>query len=340
MKLARVGIATALSSLPSAVHAEGPMSYLQGHGASSDSVAQLTWGLLGVSIAVVVIVSLLLAAGLWRHRNAPEMKPGDNLPVERSRGGLSWIHVGTGISTVVLLACTVWTMVVLAATNAPPSVPALTVEVTAHQWWWQVRYLNADPSRIFTTANEIHIPTGEPVRFRLVSRDVIHSFWVPALGGKTDLIPGRTNTTWLEADKPGIYKGQCAEYCGTEHALMKLTIVAQPRKDFEAWWTHQLADAAAPADDGAGAAGETAFLMRCSGCHAIRGTEAAGILGPDLSHLMTRRTLAAGVLPNTIGNLSGWIADPQTVKPGSMMPRVGLSGRELADIRTYLETLN
>jgi cytochrome c oxidase subunit 2 len=223
---------------------------------------------------------------------------------------------------------------VLAEIAQPPGKSSLTVEVTGKQWWWQVRYLSDDPSRIFTTANEIHIPVGRPVRIRLIGGDVIHSFWVPGLGGKTDLIPGQTNETWLQAREPGIYRGQCAEYCGVEHARMALLVIADPPATFAAWQAHQLrSPAPAPGH------GSDLFAMHCGSCHAVRGTVAAGILGPDLSHLGTRHTLAAGMLPNDSAHLARWLDDPQALKPGALMQRPEISPPERGAIVAYLESL-
>ncbi len=226
----------------------------------------------------------------------------------------------------------------LAAINEPPTKPALTIEVTGQQWWWKVRYLSDDPSRILTTANEIHIPTGEPVRIELIGADVIHSFWVPLLSGKTDAFPGQTNVTWLEADRPGRYRGLCSEFCGVQHAQMGFEVVAQSPREFDAWWSAQLTPAAT-AGPPAIERGAALFTYRCGACHTVRGTEAGGAIAPDLTHLMSRATIAAGTLPNNVGSLSGWIADPQAIKPGTLMPIVYLSGPELNDIRSFLLTL-
>ncbi len=201
-----------------------------------------------------------------------------------------------------------------------------------------IRYKSDDPSREFTTANEIHVPVGEPVRFELRSADVIHTFWVPALSGKTDLIPGQTNTTWLEADAPGVYRGQCNEYCGQQHAHMALSLYADPPDQFQSWWDGQLRSAPAPAAPAA-ASGQRQFQQKCAACHSVRGSLAGGRVGPDLTHLMSRGTIAAGLLPNMVGNLSGWIANPQVLKPGCKMPNLELSGPELQAIRSYLLTL-
>jgi cytochrome c oxidase subunit II len=217
--------------------------------------------------------------------------------------------------------------------------PALTIQVRAHQWWWEFHYLDKkDPSRSFVTANEVHIPVGKPVRLELESADVIHEFWAPSLGGKIQTIPGQTNVTWLEADKPGVYRGQCTQYCGEQHAHMILSVFADPPDAFEACRAGQLRDAPNPATEEA-SLGERGFVGHCAACHTVRGTVADGKLGPDLTHLMSRSTIAAGVLPNNPGYLSGWVADPQSIKPGSLMPDPDLSGPDLASIRSFLVTL-
>jgi cytochrome c oxidase subunit 2 len=316
-----------------------PLNYLEGFGTKADPVVALTWGVLIISIAVIVIITFLLVGAIWRRPGIASQSPGTLIDIGSSAGGLSWLWIGVGISSVVLLASIVWTVVVLADINAPATKPPLTIEVTGHQWWWQVDYLNNDPSRVFATANEIHIPAGVPVRFLLIGGDVIHSFWVPALAGKTDTIPGQTNETWLEAHKPGVYLGQCTEYCGVEHARMGLVLIAQTPADFRAWYDHQL-QSPAPNNNGQVAAGMANFNTHCGSCHTVRGTDAGGSLGPDLSHLMTRTTIAAAELPNTPANLKHFISDPQGVKPGILMQKPELSANELADIEAYLKTLN
>lgn len=315
---------------------EIPLNYLTGFGAKADATAPLTWGVTLISLAVIVIISLLLVGGIWR-RPGVIAPPGTRLDVGPDTGGLGWLWIGVGVSSLVLLFSVVWTVAVIAQIANPPAKPSVVIEVTGRQWWWQVRYLNDDPSRIFTTANEIHIPAGKPVLFRLLGGDVIHSFWVPALAGKTDLVPGQLNETWLEARKPGTYRGQCTEYCGIEHAKMAFVVVADRPADFARWQAHQLQSASAPS--GNAATGEAAFNIHCGSCHAVRGTDAAGALGPDLSHLMQRKTIAAGILPNDPADLAKWISDPQGVKPGNLMQKPELSDAELADIDAYLGTL-
>jgi cytochrome c oxidase subunit 2 len=322
---------------PAAAYAAAPMNYLQAFGSKAQEIVHLTWALLIISIVVIVIVSALVLVGVMRRR---ALQPGDAVrlePISRGEGtGVLWIYIGVGLSTLTLLGAMVWTGYTMAAIHKPASDPRLTIEITGHQWWWQVRYLGDDSSRIFDTANEIHIPVGEPVRFNVHTADVIHSFWVPPLGDKLDLIPNQTNVTWLEASQPGTYRGQCAEFCGQQHAHMALLVVADKPDEFQRWWDDQLKPAAAAPQT---ELGEALFTVRCGACHAVRGTRAGGRLGPDLTHLMGRQTIAAATLPNKIAYLSGWIADPQRIKPGNLMPTLDISGSELAHIRDFLTTL-
>ncbi len=312
-----------------------PLSYLHTFGPAADPVTRLGWGLGLVSVAVVLIVSILLLAGLLRGRRGGM----DAMTVRRSGNGLRWIYVGVGISTVVLLACTVWTVTTIAAVGRPaPDKVAARIEVTGSRWWWRVRYLDDDPSRVFITANELHVPVGKPVQVVVTSDDVIHSFWVPQLAGKTDAVPGLRNTLWLQADKPGRYRGQCGEFCGMQHAHMALEVVAEPPDAFEHWRAAQVAEAKAP-PDGLAAQGHTVFQSRCGACHTVRGGGAGGVVGPDLTHLMSRGRIAAGTLPNEVPALRGWIEDAPSEKPGTLMPRMALSGPDLNAVTAYLQTL-
>lgn len=314
------------------------LGYMHGDGPKAYPVVALTWGLLIISIVVVLCISVLVLAGVWLRR-APVGGQVAHAPVARGASGLPWLYWGIGITSLVLIGSVVWTVVVLADVNGPPTAPKLTIEVTGQQWIWKIRYLSSDPSQIFNTADEIHIPVGQPVRVKLIGADVIHSFWVPSLTGKTDTIPGQTNETWLEASRAGTYWGACTEYCGEQHAHMDLLVIAQSPAAFEAWRAAQVKPAPAPGS-AAIAAGEQAFVYHCGACHMVRGTTAGGTVAPDLTHLMSRRIIAGGVLPNTIANLSGWIADPQRIKPGTHMPNLYLSGPQLQSIRSFLETLN
>jgi cytochrome c oxidase subunit 2 len=311
-----------------------PMDTLHADGLMAKRVLPLTQALLIVSAVVVVIITaLVLIAILRRGRNGGVA----DTPIEET-GGQGWISIGVGLSTVVLVGLVVWTSMTMAQIANPPVTPALTIDVRGHQWWWEFAYQNDDPSKTFVTANEIHIPVGKPVRFTLNGEDVIHTFWVPRLGGKIQIIPGQTNVTWLQADNPGVYRGQCSQYCGQQHAHMVLSVFADPPEAFEAWRAGQLRAASQPASDDA-RLGEQRFIGRCGACHTVRGTLANGHVGPDLTHLMSRTTIAGGELPNNPGYLSGWIADPQGLKPGSLMPDPELSGFDLANIRSFLVTL-
>jgi cytochrome c oxidase subunit 2 len=311
--------------------AAAPLQYLTGAGSKAVPVVWLTWGLLLISIAVIVIIAGLLAGAIWR-RPGLAWTAGQKVALLPDQGGLHWLWIGTGISALALLISVVWTVKVLALIQAPKEHPAVTIEVTGRQWWWQLHYL-LDDGRDFYTANEIHIPAGHAVRLKLRGGDVIHSFWVPQLAGKMDAIPGLVNETWIEASHPGIFLGQCTEYCGAQHAKMLLRVVAQSPPDFQAWSKRQLASPDMQV------AGAEAFAARCGGCHSVRGTAATGSLGPDLSHLMMRQTLGAGILPNDPSTLARWIADPQGLKPGILMPKIDMPQAERAGIVSYLLAL-
>ncbi|MBS0332812.1 MAG: c-type cytochrome [Proteobacteria bacterium] len=314
-----------------------PLSYLSSAGPAAAPLTQLAWGLGGISVAVVVIIGIALAWAIGRRR-APPSGPSVLEGVGRPGAGLEWIYVGLSISVVVLAGCTVWTLFVLGRVLHPATRPKLTLEITAHQWWWEVRYRDPVAGRVFTTANEIHIPTGQPVRVILSSPDVIHSFWVPKLAGKMDVIPGLTNVTWIEAAHPGRYRGQCAEFCGLQHARMAFFVTAQTPAAFAAWREGQLAGPAAVADPAA-ARGLALFAARCASCHTVSGTPAGGLVGPDLSHLASRETLAAGAIPNDPEHLDAWIADPAAIKPGVLMPKVPLTATERSQVVAYLRSL-
>ena len=215
----------------------------------------------------------------------------------------------------------------------------LSITVTANQWWWDVQYNSADVSKSLRTANEIHLPIGVPVRIILHSNDVIHSFWVPSLAGKQDLIPGRENDISITPTKAGLYRGQCAEYCGTQHANMALVVQVQPYADFVKWWEQGLQPAKTPATPQALAGYQYLTTRECAMCHAIAGTAANGTVGPDLTHFASNRSIAAGTLPMNQANVRRWVDDPQGVKPGTKMPKVPLKPNDLDAVVAYLETL-
>lgn len=312
---------------------ESSPSFLRTYGYVAGREAWLGWILLGIAAAVVLVVTALVLAGSRRRK-----APGADL-VGREGDGLRWIVVGgVVVPSIILLLVLVLTVATQAAIATPVGAD-LTVRVTGHQWWWEVRYLDRSPSLIATTANEIHIPVGRAVRLEVVTGDVIHSFWIPELAGKTDLIPGQENAMWLEADRPGVYYGQCAEYCGLQHARMAMEVVADPPEVFARWLAHQRAPAESSARSDAAAGAKVFASTACALCHTVRGTLAGGRLGPDLTHVAGRRMIAAGTVPNTRGNLLGWIENPQAFKPGTLMPAVPLDGGQLDDLAAYLQSL-
>lgn len=215
----------------------------------------------------------------------------------------------------------------------------LSITVTGNQWWWDIQYNSSDPSKTLRTANELHIPVGVPTRLILQSNDVIHSFWVPSLTGKQDLIPGRETDVTIVPTRTGVFRGQCAEFCGAQHAHMAFVVNVDSYPDFLKWWQQQLRPAFAPQTPQALAGYKYVTERQCAMCHAISGTPAGGRVGPDLTHFASRRTIAAGTLPMGEGNLYGWVADPQSLKPGTKMPTMNLEPNELHAVVAYLETL-
>jgi len=245
----------------------------------------------------------------------------------------------TAATVVILLTFLVYDLNVGRAMTRPPSHNMLTIEVTGHQWWWEVTYSGVSPRDRFTTANEIHVPVGRPVLFVLQSSDVIHSFWVPSLAGKKDLVPGHTQSWWFQADTAGVYRGQCAEFCGYEHAKMAVFVVAEPPEAYTRW-AQSAQSQAVPPNDPVAVRGQQVFARgSCGMCHNIEGTQFGSHVGPDLTHVASRRTLGAGTIRNTRGNLAGWILDPQGIKPGVHMPPNQLAPDDLEALLTYLQSL-
>jgi cytochrome c oxidase subunit II len=319
----------------------GAASALEPRGPRAAEIASLWWLMLALASIVYVVVVAILAHGLFRRRRAE--RPGQDaarLPMGRGertgRLGLAYLtSAGIVLPAVVVLVVMVRTIQAMGAIAEPPAPARVAIDITGFQYWWMVRY----PDQDATTANEIHIPVGEPVQLNLSSVDVIHSFWVPQLMGKLDVIPGRTNTTWIQASEPGAYYGECAEYCGLQHARMAFLVIADPPQQFAAWLTNEQQPAAEPTDPAALAGLQAIMRPSCIGCHTIRGTPAAGRLGPDLTHIGSRRAIAAGTLPNNRGTLAGWIADPQHIKPGNLMPDLGVDLETANAIAAYLESL-
>ncbi|HEY4347515.1 MAG TPA: cytochrome c oxidase subunit II [Gaiellaceae bacterium] len=309
----------------------GNQNALDPHSSSEGKIADLWWVMLGAACVGFGVVVALLFAGWLRRDRAFEGEGAER------RATTAVVVLGVAIPIVVLTALFVWADVFVdRSTAAPPAGRAqLTVRVIAHQWWWEVRY----PGTAAVTADEIHVPVGKRVDIVATSADVIHSFWVPELNRKIDLIPGRTASVLIDADRPGRYRGQCSEFCGVQHAHMTVEVVAQMPGAFHAWLAGMEKPAAAPVTT-AESDGRTLFLgSSCASCHSIRGTSAAGRVGPDLTHLATRATLAALTIPNRPDYLRGWIADPQRVKPGATMPAIPLTSRELSALVAYLDHL-
>lgn len=296
-------------------------------------VTHLTWFMLVLAAVVyaAVIGIMIVAARRNRQRDAGR--------IDLSDPGSRWVVVGGLIMpAVVLSAVLVVALGAMGRDRNPP--PALTLAVTGRQWWWETRYEFADLPDRFVTANEIHVPVGVPVQLVLTTKDVIHSFWVPQLQGKIDLIPGDTNQLRLVVNRAGTYGGICSEFCGAEHAKMGIVVVAEDSSTFRAWARAQIADAAAPTDSLAAEGKQLFESGPCALCHMVRGTPANATLGPDLTHVASRSTIAAGALRNTPGNLEAWIANAQSIKPGALMPTLTLfTGRQLRAVTAYVSSL-
>jgi cytochrome c oxidase subunit II len=315
---------------------QGWQSALDSHGPQAGTLEALFWTFTAVLSVVWLATMAALLLSLRRRRPAGE-DPLAVRPTTERRMTVS-VSVAVGLTFVTVLALTALSYGGQKAVFSTKD-GAVTLKVTGRQWWWQIEYEDEAPARRFTTANEIHIPVGVPVRIKLESSDVIHSFWVPSLAGKLDLVPGRQNQIQIQADRPGTYRGQCAEYCGFQHAHMGMLVVAESMQDFERWRDRQVSAALSPADDEARRGHEIFFAKPCIMCHQIRGTSAGGRVAPDLTHVGSRRTIAAGTLENTRGNLAAWIVDPQGIKPGAHMPVIKLEPDEVQPLAVYLESL-
>ena len=311
----------------------GRQSTLDTHSAQSHDIRTLWWWMLVVAGIVFFGAIAMLTIG-WIRRKEPGLPVfGENERVETRLVVL----FGMVIPAVVLIALFFVANVYVIGKTEPPKSgsTAMSVEVTGHQWWWEAHY----PGTTAVTANEIHIPASTRVEVIGNTDDVIHSFWVPQLNRKIDLIPGRNNRLLLDASSPGVYRGQCSEFCGLQHAHMAFEVIAQPQAQFQAWLRNMAADARRPAAL-AERAGEQDFMRdQCASCHTIRGTGAQGQIGPDLTHLASRGTIAALTLPNTPEYLGRWIRDPQHFKPGNRMPGLNLSDQDVAALVAYLGSL-
>ncbi|HEX2282431.1 MAG TPA: cytochrome c oxidase subunit II [Thermomicrobiales bacterium] len=319
-----------LTPLPASC--EDAPSALDPSGPGAETIAGLWWLMLILATIVALVTFTFLGIALWRSRQGR--------PVEKPLGldGQHFVILaGAIVPTAILLFLTVSTLDVMADLDEPPEPPSHVIEITGWMWWWEVVY----PDAGVVTANEIHIPAGQTVELRLTSADVIHSFWVPEISGKIDLMPGSENTFWIKADEPGIYRGQCAEFCGVQHALMAKLLIVQEPEEYQAWLEHMAQPAPTPTEPVQQHGLDVFMQSQCRFCHTIRGTDARGDVGPELTHLMSRQTLGAVTIRNSTGNLAAWVADPHQFKPGVKMPAFvdDIVGEDFQALIAYLASL-
>ena len=334
-RLGRRVAAIALALLATAACSNGlNSSALDPAGPVAERTRWLAWFAFSVAGAVYVATVGALLWAAWRARRREQRA--EALVADSQRRMTRAVTAAVAATVLILLIFFFADMSVERTLRIPRAEHPLTIELIGHQWWWEVRYTGGAPQEHLTTANEIHIPVGYPVQLELSSRDVIHSVWVPSLAGKKDLTPGYKDTVWFQADVPGVYRGQCAEFCGHQHAKMGLLVIAEPLDEFRKWQERMRQPAEPPADSAA-LSGQQVFVTReCVLCHTIAGTPAGSNIGPDLTHIASRLTLAAGSLENTRENLARWISDPQGVKPGNRMPQPELTRAELDALVSYL----
>lgn len=314
-----------------------PQSTLDPAGQATERLADLGWLVYTIFTVVTLLMWGLIVWVALRRRGSLDR----HAPVDAG-GGQGWILVGG-----LLVPAAILSFIFIAGLQGMSAfpmtdgeIPAPEIRVTGHQWWWDVRYVAGGPNLHFRTANEIHIPVGRLVDIELVSADVIHSFWVPRLHGKVDLVPGLTNRIRIRADAPGVYEGQCGEFCGAQHAKMRLLVVAEPVEEYEHWLASQRQPASSPTTEFETRGYDLFMTKPCALCHTVAGTPARGGVAPDLTHLASRRRLAANVLENNEANLMAWITHAQSLKPEALMPNVTqFTGEELQAITAYLRQL-
>lgn len=307
----------------------GSPSALDPHGPKGDQVTTLWWILFVVAAIVTVIVLLL---GVWA---AFGPRTGE-APARGFMSGHAFVlTAGALIPAVILIGVFAYTLRTTVTLSAPSTLAKMTIKVVGHRWWWEFDYLNQH----FVTANEMHVPAGQPVRLELTSADVIHSFWVPQLGPQIDTVPGIVNTTWTEASRAQTYRGECNVFCGIQHANMDFLVVADPPARFAAWLRDQESVPPQPAIATLYQGQQVFQGATCVYCHTIRGANASGTVGPDLTHFGSRQSIGADIVPNTPAHLGAWIANSQTFKPGNLMPAMNLPSKQLHEVVTYLESL-
>lgn len=306
-------------------------SVLDTAGPHAEHIGRLFWIFVAVAAVVYTVVMGFLVHALRRKRIEGQA-PRDSAVALRLIGG------AIGVTALVLVGLALSDFLAgRALVRAAPE--AMRVRITAHQWWWEIEYLDAVPSQQIRTANELHIPVGRPVALELLSNDVIHSFWVPSLNGKKDLIPGYATSLQLQASRSGVYRGECAEFCGFQHSNMSVTVHAQEPASFAQWQDSQRRPAPEPPDAIAARGRDIFMTSTCAQCHAVQGTDASATLGPDLTHVASRQSIAAGTLPNNPEAMAAWIRDPPRHKPGTRMPASQLSGEELGALVAWLGSL-
>ncbi len=325
-----------MASSWSPLASQGAQSAMNPAGPQAERMATLTELFVYTSSAVFLAVLIFTGFALYRAGRNKDEEPAE---IPQQRRAAVWISASMAVTVGILGVFLVQSVARGRAISTLPGKEALEIDVIGHQWWWEFQYANPSAEMRIVTANEIHIPVGRPVRIVTDSRDVIHSFWVPNLHGKTDLIPNHQNVTWLQAAKPGQYRGQCAEYCGLQHAHMGFLVVAEPEAEFDRWTAQQRRQADQPTTAERQSGQQVFLASSCVICHRVRGTAAMGNAAPDLTHFGSRHYLAAGTAPNTPGYLAGWITDTQHMKPGNRMPPINLEPRDMQSLLDYLESL-
>jgi cytochrome c oxidase subunit 2 len=331
-------LAVLLQSAPVATD-PGAHSILHPVSPQGAQIEWLYWVIFWICFAVYVLMIFGFTTAAAKSYSV-DREPPPIIEDEEGDRKSSWF-VGSAVAVTVLTLFVVlgFSVAKEKPVQGTPKTDSVTIQVTGHQWWWEVTYPNSQANQTINTANEIHIPIGTPIVILTKSTDVIHSFWAPSITGKRDLVPGISSAFSFQVDTPGYYRGQCAEFCGLQHAHMGFAVVAESADDFEAWKKDQVSDAVEPANP-QDARGREVFLTHaCLMCHTIQGTQAGSRMGPDLTHLASRRMIAAETLPNTPGALGGWIVDPQRVKPGNHMSPNGLTGDDLQALISYLQSL-
>ena len=284
-----------------------------------------------MAVGVFVLVEGLLLWTIVRYRS----RPGDRMPGQ-THGNTTLEIIWTVIPCIILAVVAIKSLPAIAqATEIPTGPGTVNIKVVGHQWWWEFQY----PDKGVITADEMHIPVGQKVALQIESADVIHSFWVPKLGGKVQAIPNQHNTSWIQADEIGVYKAQCFQLCGTSHANMRFIVVVQSQADYDAWVANQVATPVTPTSGDAQKGGQIFQASACIGCHAIAGTAAKGNVGPNLSHIGSHMTLAGAIMDNNPDNLKMWLHNPPDVKPGSIMPNLHLADDQVTSLTAYLESL-